>query len=208
MMAVSLAERSTIGCVDYAREYVQGLQQCLASLDLDEVAEVIGYIEEAYDQGKQVFIIGNGGSAGAASHMAADLGKNILPEGRPDGARRLRALSLTDNVAWITALANDLGYEHIFSEQLKNLVQEGDLVIAISGSGKSPNILEGMRAARRAGARVVALLGFDGGPAKDLADAHVLICAHRYGHVEDLHMVLIHLVTSYFATCNAAGGRV
>ncbi len=207
-MAVSMAEQSSIQCVDYAREYVEGLQHCLDSLDLDEVAEVIGYIDEAYTRGKQVLIIGNGGSAGAATHMAADLGKNILPEGHPDGARRLRALSLADNIAWITALANDLGYEHVFSEQLKNLVQEGDLVIAISGSGRSPNILEGMRAARRAGAKVVALLGFDGGPAKDLSDAHVLVCAHRYGHVEDLHMVLIHLITSYFASCNGAGGRV
>ena len=207
-MAVSMAEQSSIQCVDYAHEYVKGLQRCLDSLDLDEVAEVTGYIAEAYTRGKQVLIIGNGGSAGAATHMAADLGKNILPEGHPDGARRLRALSLADNVAWITALANDLGYEHIFSEQLKNFVQEGDLVIAISGSGRSPNILEGMRAARRAGAKVVALLGFDGGPAKDLSDAHVLVCAHRYGHVEDLHMVLIHLITSYFASCNAAGGRV
>jgi D-sedoheptulose 7-phosphate isomerase len=207
-MAVSIAAQSGTRCVDFAREYVEGLQQCIESLDLGEVAEVIGYIEEAYDRGRQVLIIGNGGSAGAATHMAADLGKNILPEGHPDGARRLRALSLADNVAWITALANDLGYEHVFSEQIKNLVQEGDLVIAISGSGRSPNILEGMRAARRAGARVVALLGFDGGPAKDLADAHVLVCAHRYGHIEDLHMVLIHLVTSYFAHCNAGGGRV
>lgn len=207
-MAISLAEQSGIGCVDYARDYVEGLQRCLESLDLDEVAAVIGYIEEAYHRGKQVLIIGNGGSAGAATHMAADLGKNILPEGRPDGARRLRVLSLADNIAWITALANDLGYEHVFSEQIKNLVQEGDLVIAISGSGRSPNILEGMRAARRAGAKVVALLGFDGGPAKELADAHVLVRAHRYGHIEDLHVMLIHLVTGYLAHCNATGGRV
>lgn len=207
-MAVSTAPESVIDCVDYARDYVVGLQHCLDALNLDEVAEVIGYIHEAYARGKQVLIIGNGGSAGAATHMAADLGKNILPEGYPDGARRLRALSLADNVAWITALANDLGYEYIFSEQIKNLVQEDDLVIAISGSGKSPNILEGMRAARHAGAKVVALLGFDGGPAKDLADAHVLVCAHRYGHIEDLHTMLIHLITSYLAWCNNAGGRV
>lgn len=207
-MAVSIAERSNVQCVGYARDYVAGLRGCLDTLNLDEVAAVIGYIEEAYSRGKQVLIIGNGGSAGAATHMAADLGKNILPERNPGATRRLRALSLADNVAWITALANDLGYEHVFSEQIKNLVQEGDLVIAISGSGKSPNILEGMRAARRAGAKVVALLGFDGGPAKELADAHVLVCAHRYGHVEDLHVVLIHLITSYLAWCNAAGGRV
>lgn len=207
-MAVSIAERSTIPCIDYARDYLDGLQRCLALLDLDQVAEVAGYIEEAYQQRRQVFIIGNGGSAGAATHMAADLDKNILPEGHARATPRMRALSLTDNVAWITALANDLGYEHIFSEQLKNLVEPGDLVIAISGSGRSPNILQGMRAARRAGARVVALLGFDGGPARELADAHVLVCAHRYGHVEDLHMMLIHLITGYLATCNAAEGRV
>lgn len=207
-MAVSLATESRVPCIDYARAYLDGLHDCLNALNLDEVAEVIAYIEEAYDQGRQVLIIGNGGSAGTATHMAADLAKNILPEDHPDGARRLRALSLTDNVAWITALANDIGYEHIFSEQLKNLVQKDDLVIAISGSGRSPNIVEGMRAARDAGAKVVALLGFDGGPARDLADASVLVCTNRYGHIEDLHVVLIHLITSYLALCNAAAGRV
>ena len=127
----------------FAREYLEGLKKCLDTLSLEQVAEVIGCLEEVYREGKQVFIIGNGGSAATASHMACDLGKNILPRGMEETARRFRVVALTDNVPWMTALANDLGYEHIFSEQLKNLVQEGDLVIAISGSGNSPSIMGG-----------------------------------------------------------------
>ena len=107
-------------------------------------------------------------------------------------------MALTDNVPWMTALANDLGYEHIFSEQLKNLVQKGDVLIAISGSGNSPNIVKGVQAAKALGATVVGILGFDGGKVKDLVDTSVLIRSDNYGYVEDLHMVLDHLITAYF----------
>jgi len=196
--------------MEFAREYLEGLKKCLDALSLEQVAEVIGYLEEAHREGRQVFIIGNGGSAATASHMACDLGKNILPREGRETTRRFRVMALTDNVPWITALANDLGYEHIFAEQLKNLVQEGDLVIVISGSGNSPNIVEGVRVARALGAKVVGILGFDGGKVREIVDACVIVGNENYGYIEDVHMSLDHLFTAYFRTLLAremAGGK-
>lgn len=185
--------------IGFTREYLEGLKKCIDALLLDEVANVIRYLEEAYRKGKQIFIIGNGGSAATASHMACDLGKITSPES-DNAAWRFRVTSLTDNVPWITALANDLGYEYVFSEQLKNLLHKGDMVIAISGSGNSPNIIEGIREAKFLGATVLGILGFDGGKALGMVDASILVRSENYGHVEDVHMVLDHLITAYFHT--------
>jgi D-sedoheptulose 7-phosphate isomerase len=184
--------------IAFAREYLDGLKKCLDTVSLEQIAEVIGCLEEAYREGRQVFIIGNGGSAATASHMACDLGKNILSKAAPPTVRRFRVMSLTDNMPWITALANDVGYESVFAEQLKNLVQDGDLVIAISGSGNSPNVVEALRVAKALGAKTVALLGFDGGRIKTMVDAYVIVTTDNYGHVEDIHMVLDHLITAWF----------
>jgi len=184
--------------INFSRQYIEGLKMCLDLLSLDQIAQVIGYLEEAIRSGSRIFIIGNGGSAATASHMACDLGKNTFKERYTDPENRFQVMALTDNTPWITALANDLGYDHIFSEQLKNLVTAGDLVIAISGSGNSKNILEGIKIAKELGAKVVGLLGFDGGKVKDLTDAYILIESDQYGYVEDIHMVLDHLLTSYF----------
>ena len=131
--------------------------------------------------------------------MACDLGKVILPE-EGDTAPRFRVTALTDNVPWITALANDLGYEYVFSEQLKNLLHKGDLVIAISGSGNSPSIIEGIRVAKSLGAKVLGILGFDGGKADEMVDASIIVRSESYGYIEDVHMVLDHLITAYFKT--------
>ena len=157
-MIESRVSESANQWVEFARDYLEGLKKCLDVLSLRQVEEVVGYLEDAYREEKQVFIIGNGGSAATASHMACDLGKNVLPKEARETVRRFRVMALTDNVPWMTALANDLGYEHIFSEQLRNLLQAGDLVIAISGSGNSPNIVEGVRLARALGAKVVGIL--------------------------------------------------
>jgi D-sedoheptulose 7-phosphate isomerase len=184
--------------MEFANDYMEGLKKCLDLLSLEQVAEVIDCLEETYRKGRQVFIIGNGGSAATAAHMACDLGKNTLPKEAGGATRRFKVMALTDNVPWMTALANDLGYEHIFSEQLKNLVQEGDLVIAISGSGNSQNIVEGVRVAKALGASVVGLLGFDGGKARGMIDVCAVVDSKEYGYIEDVHMVLDHLITGYF----------
>jgi D-sedoheptulose 7-phosphate isomerase len=192
-----MSDSSTNRQREFAGQYLDELKRCADAISREHVAEIIGYLEEAYREGRQVFIIGNGGSAATASHMACDLGNWILPEEGRETGQRLRVMSLTDNVPWITALGNDRGYEHVFSEQLRSLARPQDLVIAISGSGNSPNVLEGIRAAKALGAKVVALLGFDGGKAKEMVDAYVHVESNHYGHVEDLHLVLNHLVSLY-----------
>jgi D-sedoheptulose 7-phosphate isomerase len=129
--------------------------------------------------------------------MACDLAKNVYPPASMTPVRRFRVTSLTDNVALITALANDCGYDRIFSEQLHNVLQQDDLVIAISASGNSPNIISALALARERGARTAALLGFDGGEARRMADVALVVGSDDYGHVEDLHLVLNHLVAAW-----------
>jgi D-sedoheptulose 7-phosphate isomerase len=196
---MSDVSESTNQQIGFAGEYLEGLKKCIDALSLEEVAGVMGCLEEAYREGKQIFIIGNGGSAATASHMACDLGKVILPEAG-NAAWRFRVTALTDNVPWITAVANDFGYEYIFSEQLKNLLHKGDLVIAISGSGRSPNIIEGIRVAKSLGAKVLGILGFDGGKAGGMVDASIIVRSENYGYIEDVHMILDHLIAAYFRT--------
>jgi D-sedoheptulose 7-phosphate isomerase len=143
-----------------------------------------------------VFTVGNGGSSSLASHMAADLGKNTIGP----NMRRFRILSLNDNAAIVTALANDLGYENVFSEQLTNLIRAGDVLIVVSASGNSPNIIKAMRYARVQSAEVVALLGFDGGQAAGLADLAIVVPSRDYGIVEDVHLVINHILVEHFRT--------
>jgi len=180
----------------FARGYLEAVSNSVAKLPLAQIALFAETVERAYRDDRQVFVIGNGGSASTASHMACDLAKNIYPAGAPE-VRRFRVLSLTDNEALITALANDCGYDRVFAEQLSYYLRPGDLVIAISASGNSPNIIEGLAAARAAGGRTAALLGFDGGRARDVADIAVVVDSRDYGHVEDAHLVVNHLVTAW-----------
>lgn len=183
--------------MEFARGYLARVKKYVDALSLEQVAKVMDCLERAYRDEAQVFIIGNGGSAATASHMACDLAKNVLPRERGACSRSFRVLALTDNVSWTTALANDLGYEHIFSEQLRSIVREGDWVIAISGSGNSPNVVEGVRMAKALGAKTLGILGFDGGSVKELVDVYVLVEDFNYECVEDVHVILSHLITSY-----------
>ena len=183
--------------------YLDGLKKCLDALSLEQIVTFLEYLEQAYREDRQIFLIGNGGSAATASHMACDLGKNALPNQVGNGARRIRAMALTDCTPWVTALANDVGYQHIFAEQLRNWLRPGDLVVAVTGSGNSPNIVEAVRVAKAHGARVVGILGFDGGQVRAMVDAYVLVPSANYGHVEDVHLVLDHLATFYFQSCVA-----
>ncbi|MGH7359037.1 MAG: SIS domain-containing protein, partial [Candidatus Rokuibacteriota bacterium] len=182
----------------FAREYFAGLKAVMDRVDLGQVAAFVAELERAYRDDHQIFIIGNGGSAGTASHMACDLAKTVLGR-RPDpGRRRFRVMSLTDNVPLITAIGNDLGYDHVFTEQLAVFARRGDLLVAITGSGNSPNVVNAVRMAREMGLRTTGMLGFDGGEVLSMLDTPLLIPDFSYGFVEDLHMVLDHLVTAYF----------
>lgn len=182
---------------EFVLGYLTQVRRCLEALPVADVARLIEALQQAYEADRQVYIIGNGGSAATASHMACDLAKNVYPPADTGFVRRFRVSSLTDNVALITALANDCGYERVFSEQLRNLIQPDDLLIAISASGNSPNILDAILLAREKGARTAALLGFGGGRARDMVDVAIVVDSSDYGHVEDLHLLLNHLVATW-----------
>jgi D-sedoheptulose 7-phosphate isomerase len=178
--------------------YLGGLRAVLDDLPMDDVQAVIAALHQAYEDGRQVFIVGNGGSATTASHMACDLGKTVLGRGPMLPSKRFRAIALTDNVALLTAWGNDASYDTIFAEQLRNLARPGDLLIVITGSGNSPNIIEAVKAARELGVHPIGLLGFDGGIVRDLLHQSVVVGSANYGHIEDVHMILTHLITDYF----------
>lgn len=170
-------------------DYVGRLRQVLVTLDVAAIEQAIGQIIVAYDQDRTVFTCGNGGSATTAQHMAADIGKNSAVPGK----RRMRAIGLADNMSWFSALANDEGYENVFVEQLANFLQPGDVLIAISASGNSPNVLKAAQYARAHGGKVIGLVGFKGGKLKELSDVAVHILSDDYGPVEDSHLMLDHI---------------
>lgn len=178
--------------------YAEEVIDCLKAIDHACVAKIADTLRLAYDEGRQIFIIGNGGSASTASHMACDLSKGILGHKGDKTIKRFRVSSLADNVAAITAWANDTSYDSIFAEQLKNLAQEGDVIIAISASGNSANVIAAIEAAKERGLSVIGLAGFGGGKVLEKADLCLVIASQRYDVTEDLHMVISHMITRWF----------
>ena len=177
----------------FSRSYLEYVCEVLRAIDVDEIAAFVHTLLEARARGAAIYFIGNGGSAATAAHFVNDLavGTNC--------ARPFRAFSLCDNQAVITAIANDFGFEHVFSRQLQVLARPGDVLIAISASGNSPNLLRAVEYARRSGIRTVGITAFDGGQLRKLADqsVHVPTGPKEYGPAEDAHMVLDHLLGSY-----------
>jgi D-sedoheptulose 7-phosphate isomerase len=173
-----------------AKHYFASLQEVLSHLDLAVIDQMTEAIWENYENGRSLYIFGNGGSAALASHFACDIGKGTIAPGR----KRLRAISLVDNVPLMTALANDLAYKDIFSEQLADLAQRGDMVLAISGSGNSPNIVQGLEEARKIGLRTLVLTGFAGGRVKSLADLCLIVPSDNMQHIEDAHLCASHAI--------------
>jgi D-sedoheptulose 7-phosphate isomerase len=154
---------------------------------IESVAELL---YRAYETGRRVFLFGNGGSAALASHFACDLAKGtILSDGL---AKRFGVLSLADNLALITAWANDTSYEQVFAEQLRNFVQPGDVAFGISGSGRSANVLLALHQAREAGAVTVGLSGYDGGKMPDVCDVCIVIPSNNMQIIEDQHLAVTH----------------
>jgi len=178
----------------FAREYLAYVQSVLQRIDTAEVGQFIETLLQARERGSTVFFIGNGGSAATASHFANDLAVGTNAYDKP-----FRALSLTDNVALITAIGNDFGYEEIFVRQLRVLGRSGDVVVGISASGNSPNLLRAFEHANAVGITTVAITAFDGGKMKSAArqGIHVPTGPKEYGPAEDAHMVLDHLVGAY-----------
>jgi D-sedoheptulose 7-phosphate isomerase len=189
--------------VEGMREHVQRTVDMLKRVDLAAVSRLVDKLHEAYDAGQRVFICGNGGSAAAASHFAEDLAKGILKD--MGVAKRLRVLSLTDSVPFITALGNDCGYESVFREQLITLASPGDILLVISGSGNSPNILSAVQWAKENGLFTCGFTGFNGGKLKSLVDVSLHTPVLDMEIAENCHMVEIHLVVSGLrAKLNAA----
>ena len=183
---------------NFALDYINKLKETLDALPLEKVKNAANLILHTFNDNKQVFIMGNGGSAVNASHFACDLSKGTLKRMYDKNEKRFRVTSLTDNVATITAYANDLTYDDIFVQQLRNLAQEDDLIIVLSGSGNSYNVIGALQYAKEIKANTIALLGFDGGEAKNLADCSIVIPSDHYGRIEDTQLILHHLITSYF----------
>lgn len=177
-------------------EYVGRIGAALKQVDRRDVQAWSDLVYDCWLTGKCVFVVGNGGSATTASHFAEDFGKSTLKPGDlPDESkRRLRVSSLTDNVGWLTAIANDAGYEQVFVQQLMNHADAGDLLIAISGSGKSPNVVQAVEWANRHGLTTFSLTGFDGGRLRELAQAGIHVDLKDMGMVESVHLCLFHWV--------------
>jgi D-sedoheptulose 7-phosphate isomerase len=168
--------------------YLTELEQVVRDLSRPDIEAVAQALLEAWRARRQVFLLGNGGSAATASHMMNDLNKYASVPGRP----RFRALALTDNVPLLTAVANDQSYAEVFVEPLLNLLQPGDVVVAISASGNSPNVVRAVECARAAGARVIGFCGRPGGRLAELADLRVIVPSDRIGQQEDGHLILNH----------------
>ncbi len=173
-------------------EYVAGIKRTLDTLPWARVDQVLDVLDAARLAGRKVFVFGNGGSASTASHMACDLSKNTAMDGTP----RLRTLALNDNMALFSALGNDLGYESVFAEQLATLVDTGDVVIAISASGNSPNVLKAIAVAAERGATTIGLSGYAGGMLASLVDYPIVAENDCIEQVEDIHLILEHMITT------------
>jgi len=191
----SLPSRKTVlSPITCAKEYFASLNDVLQRVPRAAVEEVAAALLQAYEDGRTVFLFGNGGSAALASHFACDLGKGTAPK---DGRRkRFRVVALTDNVPTLTAYANDSSYEDIFAEPLLNQIAPGDVVLAISCSGNSPNILKALQVARQEEAFVIGMTGFAGGQMKALCDLCIVVPTNNMQLIEDVHLSIAHCIFS------------
>ncbi len=174
-------------------EYLKKVAELLETLP-DQGDRFVAALYEGFERDRTIFLIGNGGSAANASHFAQDLAKGTLSS--MSATRRFRVIALTDNIGFITALANDEGYDGIFEQQLRNLAGPGDILVAISGSGNSPNVIRAVEFAKSIGMTSIGVTGFDGGKLKSLSDVSVHIPVDDMGMTEALHAVVFHLAMS------------
>jgi D-sedoheptulose 7-phosphate isomerase len=178
----------------FPEQYKADLLHAIEAIDPDRVNQAIEVLREARDAGRTIFVCGNGGSAATASHFVCDILKGASFQ-RP---ARFRIIGLNDSLPTLTAYANDVGYEWAFAEQLKNFAQPGDVVIAISGSGNSPNVLRAIEYANEAGCRTIGLTGRDGGRLGPLSELNIHVAHPHMGRIEDAHMIVLHMIGYYF----------
>jgi D-sedoheptulose 7-phosphate isomerase len=180
--------------------YKSELLQAIDTIDIAKVNQAIEWFREARAAGRRIFVCGNGGSASTASHFACDVVKGASY----DRDSRFRIMALTDQLPTITAYANDVGYEVVFAEQLKNFAEPGDLFMALSGSGNSPNVLRAMECANSIGCRTIALTGRDGGKLGPMAQLNIQVPVRHMGRIEDAHMIVCHMICYCFMEEQAA----
>jgi D-sedoheptulose 7-phosphate isomerase len=183
---------------DYVKSFFDEIRKCIEEIDLKKLKEISNVLYTAWKNDRQVFLLGNGGSASQASHMAADISKNTLGRIYDPRIKRFKIMALTDNLSLMTAYANDVGYDEVFSQQMRNLINEHDVVIVITGSGNSPNVLRAVEYAKKCNAITIGLLGFDGGKVKDMLDYEMTVKSKDYGVIESVHPAIHHLMVGYF----------
>lgn len=178
----------------FAEQYKTELLSAIDKIDLGKVQQAIDLFEEARAAGKHIFVCGNGGSASTSSHFACD----VMKGASHNRTERFKIMALTDQVATLTAYANDVSYDSVFVEQLRNFAQAGDLFMGISGSGNSPNVLRAMEYASSVGCKTIALTGRDGGQLAPMAQLSISVGVPHMGRIEDSHMVVCHMICYYF----------
>lgn len=183
-------------------EYLGLVNRAISELPEDRIQDTVDTLAEAIENGRQIFLLGNGGSAANASHISEDLLKGV----KECTGRRARVFALTDSAPLITAWANDASYEHIFSEQIDSLLNPGDVVIAISGSGNSPNVIKAVEKANEMGGVTLGWSGYAGGKLAQIAQKPIVVSSDNMQRIEDVHLVLGHLVyTALIARLGSAG---
>lgn len=184
--------------IDFYKEYVDSLNNVLTHVSEKELNDVFQAIDYAYQNGRKVFVLGNGGSTATASHWVCDMGKGINTE----NSRRMKISSPMDNPGLVTALANDISYDDVLSYQLKTTAEKDDLVIGLSVSGNSANIVKAMEYTKSAGCRNVSIIGDYNGRMADVSDITLKIDSKNYGIVEDIHLIINHIISQYIKKNN------
>ncbi len=180
--------------MSYPQHYKSALLEAIDKIDTNRVEQAISWFREARDGSKTIFVCGNGGSSSTAAHFACDIVKGASYNREP----RFRIMALADSIATLTAYSNDVSYDCVFVEQLKNFARAGDLVMCISGSGNSPNVLRAMEYANSAGCRTIALTGRDGGKLGPMAQLNIQVAVPHMGRIEDAHMIVCHMIAYHF----------
>ncbi len=187
---VCISEGNYMDISKFAQNYIDGLKDVLTSFQYDVYEKVVHMLLDTYHAGKQIFVMGNGGSGATASHFACDINKGCCFYLE----KKFKMICLNDNVPTMLALANDVSYDAVFEEQMKNFFNAGDLAIGISGSGNSENVLRAMQHAKTAGGRTIGLCGFSGGKLSQMTDVAFVVPVDDMQKVEDVHVIIVHMI--------------
>ena len=196
-LAINIVLKITI-MENYIKKFLNEVSLQINNAPWKEIACAIRILQTTYEHEGKIYLIGNGGSAAIASHFANDLNKTVLGRKGEKIAKRFQAICLADNASAMTAWANDVGFENIFSEQLKNFAQEKDTLIAISSSGNSPNVIKATEVAKNLHLKIIGLTGFDGGKLSSVSDAKISFPSQKYEIIESAHDTICHLIITYF----------